>query len=410
MPQLQLVQELPQVGRKLRKPVHTFQVRHRPWQIQPMCIAPVLPGETLENALMQARVVTDPIANPLIGWWIEYYFFYVKHRDLDARDTLVSMMLTDASTAALQTAAKVETYHYANAIDWADLCLKRVVEDYFRDEGVAWNAFQVGNLPAASINQDSFWNSAVDDATSVPTANNLQDAPDLTVMSAYQAQYDRMRQMRLTNMSYEDWLKTYGVKGVKESEDIHKPELIRYVRDWSYPTNTVNPTDGAPSSAVSWAVAERFDKKRMFKEPGFIFGVTVARPKVYLKNQRGSGTHLLDNAMSWLPAVLADEPYTSLKEIVATAAIAGPLGVATSTGYWVDVRDLFLYGDQFVNFSLTGTGDNAVALPTATMQKRYATASEADAMFKAAAPANLVRQDGVVNLSILGAHAAHDFT
>ena len=410
MAQLQLVQEVGQVGRKLRKPVHTFQVRHRPWQIQPMCIAPVLPGETMENCLMQARVVTDPIQNPLIGWWIEYYFFYVKHRDLDARDTLVEMMLTDASIAGLNSAALTETYHYATSVDWASLCLKRVVEEYFRDQDETWNADVIGNLPAASINQESFWNSAVDDATSVPAANNLQDAPDLTVMSAYQNQYARMRQMRMTDMSYEDWLKTYGVRAVKESEDIHKPELLRYVRDWSYPTNTVDPTTGAPSSAVSWAVAERFDKKRMFKEPGFIFGVTVARPKVYLKNQRGSGVHMLDNAMSWLPALLADEPYTSLKEYTASASIAGPLGVATSTGYWVDVRDLFLYGDQFVNFALTGTGDNAVALPTATMKKRYASASEADAMFKAAAPANLVRQDGVCNLSILGAHAAHDFT
>lgn len=410
MPRLEVVQEVPQVGRKQRRPVHTFQVRHRPWQIQPMVIAPVLPGETLENALVQARVVTDPIANPLIGWWIEYYFFYVKHRDLDARDTLTSMMLTDASTASLNSAALMETYHYASAIDWASLCLKRVVEEYFRDEGETWNADKIGNLPAASINQDSFWNSAVDDSTTPPAANDLQDAPDLTVMSAYQAQYDRMRQMRMTNMSYEDWLKTFGVRGVKESEDIHKPELLRYIRDWSYPSNTVNPTDGAPTSACSWAVAERFDKKRMFKEPGFIFGVTVARPKVYLKNQRGSGVHLLDNAMSWLPALLADEPYTSLKEIVASASIAGPLGVATASGYWVDVRDLFVYGDQFVNFALTGTGDNAVALPTATMKKRFATATEADAMFKVSANGNLVRQDGVCNLTILGAHAAHDFT
>ena len=107
MPRLEVVQEVPQVGRKQRRPVHTFQVRHRPWQIQPMVIAPVLPGETLENALVQARVVTDPIANPLIGWWIEYYFFYVKHRDLDARDTLTSMMLTDASTASLNSAFQV---------------------------------------------------------------------------------------------------------------------------------------------------------------------------------------------------------------------------------------------------------------------------------------------------------------
>ena len=33
---------------------------------------------------------------------------------------------------------------------------------------------------------------------------------------------------------------------------------------------------------------------------------------------------------------------------------AGPLAGATN-GYWVDIRDLFLYGDQFVNYDLITT-------------------------------------------------------
>ena len=65
------------MGRKLRRPEHPFILRHKPWQIQPFLIAPVIPGETMSNLLMQARVVTDPINNPLIGWHIEYYYFYV---------------------------------------------------------------------------------------------------------------------------------------------------------------------------------------------------------------------------------------------------------------------------------------------------------------------------------------------
>jgi len=35
----------------------------------------------VENLLIQSRVVTDPLQNSLIGWWQEYYIFYVKHRD-----------------------------------------------------------------------------------------------------------------------------------------------------------------------------------------------------------------------------------------------------------------------------------------------------------------------------------------
>ena len=69
------------VGRVQRHPKHTFHLFTRPYQIQPFLIAPVLAGETMKNLLLQARVVTDPVQNRLIGWWQEYYFFYVKARD-----------------------------------------------------------------------------------------------------------------------------------------------------------------------------------------------------------------------------------------------------------------------------------------------------------------------------------------
>ena len=63
-----VVNELPQTGRVMRRPVHTFQLRQRPFAITPFMIAPVLPGETMKNLLLQSRAVTDPIKNPLVGW------------------------------------------------------------------------------------------------------------------------------------------------------------------------------------------------------------------------------------------------------------------------------------------------------------------------------------------------------
>ena len=72
----------PRVSRSGRRPQHTFQLRHKPWVVQPFMIAPVLPGDTMKNLLLQARAVSSPVKNPLIGWWLEYYFFYVPHRSL----------------------------------------------------------------------------------------------------------------------------------------------------------------------------------------------------------------------------------------------------------------------------------------------------------------------------------------
>ena len=69
-PMIKVVEGLnqPTVRRKLRSPKHPFSVRAKPFEICPFLIAPVLPGETMTNALLQSRVVSDPIAHPLIGF------------------------------------------------------------------------------------------------------------------------------------------------------------------------------------------------------------------------------------------------------------------------------------------------------------------------------------------------------
>ena len=149
-------------GRVTRSPRHTFQLRHKPFCIQPFMLAPVLPGETMKSLLLQARAVTAPIANPLIGWWLEYYFFYVKHRDLDGRDDFSEMMLDlDKDMSGYKSAASAVHYHMAGRINWSALCLKRVTEEYFRTEEEVWNTHAVDGLPLAKINGDSILNSAV---------------------------------------------------------------------------------------------------------------------------------------------------------------------------------------------------------------------------------------------------------
>ena len=79
-----------------------------------------------------------------------------------------------------------------------------------------------------------------------------------------------------------------------------------------------------------------------------------------------------------------------------------------SGAYWVDVRDLYLYGDQFANFDIgtAGLAANAVALPTASLAKRFATDAEMTALFSEAG-SNLIRSEGVVSLAILGTQQDH---
>lgn len=403
------VMPAPSTGRKLRSPKHSWNLRTKPFLIQPCMIAPVLPGETMKKLMFQSRVVTDPIKNPLIGWWKEYYFFYVKLRDLSERDKFSEMVVDptwDAAAQGVTTPGARQWGYYpgGSKIDWTYKCLERVVTEYFRDEAEPWNSgiYSISGQPLASIVHDSWLNSVTPNSKYVTNDPGLVVGGDDTIKASeiddLMAKWDLLRMNNLTDMSFEDYLGTFGVS--RKSEDDHIPELIRYVRDWQYPTNTVEATTGVPSSAVSWGISERADKDRFFREPGFIFGVTVTRPKVYLAKQTGSAVWYMSDAWSWLPAVLRGDPTSKVRPV--PTAAGSPIPTAAEA-YWVDVGDLLMYGDQFVNFALTETDAGLVGLPTTALERRYVADADITALFVTPASKYLVREDGMAQLSILGA-------
>lgn len=396
---------VPRVGRKLRTPNHPFQVYSTPFAIQPFFIAPVLAGETMKNLLFQARVVTDPIKNGLVGWWIEYYFFYVKLTDLDERDTIMAALVDPtASMSSLNTGASQRHYHAAGGPGWSEKCLKRVVEEYFRDEADAWNHKTLDGLPAAQVNGED-WMNSLTKSSEVDTNDfnvDLNANSTITASEVERAwmQWQMLKSGNLIDMSYEDYLRSFGVNLPQTAN--RRPELIRYVREWSYPSNTVNPSTGLASAAVSWGLQERADKDRFFREPGFLYGVTVARPKVYRVNQVGSAVDLMETAYAWLPAAMRSQPGASLLRVTGTNS---PLSSFTTTEYVVDINDLLLYGDQFVNFDLGAVlEDNSVTLPVngSPINTRYVDQTSVDSLFVDGSK-NRVRMDGIVRLNILGA-------
>lgn len=406
-----VLENLRRTGRRLRKPQHTFNLEWRPFQVQPFLIAPVLPGETMKNLQLQARCVTDPILNPLIGWWLEYYIFYVKLRDLDQRDLWLDMLLVPGTDISSQAVADSDDhYHEGSAVNWSAQCLSRVMSCYFRDEGEAALTPAIGNLPAARINNKHWMDSVVEDDVFEDTSTGIDveiqpagtEAEQITASEVETAlrTWQWARDTGLTDQSYEDFLRTYGVRVPKE--ELLEPELIRYVREWQYPSNTINASTGAATSAVSWSISERADKDRYFKEPGFIYGVTIARPKVYLRHVQGAGVVLMNHARLWLPAVLRDQTSASWTKVTAGT---GPLtGIVDD--YWVDIKDLFLHGDQFLNYDPAAqTGKNLMDLPDTDMSpKWYPDSDDVNSLFVASSdPGRRVKADGVVNLSILSA-------
>lgn len=395
------IMEAANTKRVTRRPSHPFNLAHNPFTIAPFMIAPVLAGETLKNLLIQSRAVTDRVKSPLIGWWLEHYFFYVRLRDLEERETIEDMLLDmSASTASLQDAVASPRYYHHSGINWAKLCLKRITDEYFRDDGEIWSdQVDAQGLPKAQINNKS-WMDSVHGNAEMPTDTIDGDPPIAT--EDFEAKYRTwlyLRNQKLVEMDFEQYLESFGVRQTLAQKN--KPELLRFCRNWTYPTNTVDPDTGTPSTCLSWSISERADKDRFFAEPGFIIGVTVSRPKVYLSNQREHAAHLLNTTLSWLPAIMKNDPSSSIQEVPAGT---GPLGgVHTSASYWVDIRDLFLYGDQWINPS-GGSGyayRNEVLATITNNGSKYAGKTEIEALFTDPAKFHTF-QDGIVSLNILG--------
>ena len=155
---------VPPQQRRVRRPQHPFNLKFKPYEIVPMQIIPVLPGDTLDSALVQFTCVTDPMQNRLIGAHVEIHAFYVKHRGLALWDTtgLLQSMMLDPSTdvSSLKAAANnVPYYTFKSGMDFVKQCHRAVVTEFFRDEGETWDADLVENYPCAQINQESWLHS-----------------------------------------------------------------------------------------------------------------------------------------------------------------------------------------------------------------------------------------------------------
>jgi len=407
MPQGLSIRQAAMPSRVPRKPRHSFNLIQYPYEITPFLIAPVLAGETMRNLLLQCRTVSTPLENRLIGHHLEHYFFYVKLRDMADSADIVAMLMDNGTSVNTAAGDSVYKYVKSGAPDWVGMCLDSVVSKYFRDEGDAGS--HVGSttgLPMAQwTNYQSLFESLIADA-SIETDTTADTIPYPDAEKEYQT-WKFLYDMQMTEASFEDYLGTFGVRTSDADED--RPELIRFCKNWTYPTNTVD-GDGTINTQVSWSVQERADKDRFFKEPGFIFGVTIARPKLYQSLQTQAGISLLNDSLSWLPAMMKSEVYSSLKKLQGNAANFPISAAATPTGggldsdlsYWFDVRDLFIHGDQFVNRTQGADVNNAVrAEDMATYHgKKYPDSAALQTIGKL--DTLTYESDGMVSLNILG--------
>ena len=245
-PRVQMSPAYQMKGRVGRRPAHPFSLKIRPFQLQPFCIAPVLPGETCKNMLTQARVVTDPL-NPvtkLVGWWCEHYWFYVKHRDLKegpVRDAVTAMVNdpTPNLSPLVGATANAWTYRFAGGVDWLLQCTARIVEEYFRDEGESYDTYAIDGVPQVAIygRGRKDWTEKLtlgsakrveeSDYDLIDATGELHPRDFIDKMSHWQA----LRADGLTDMDYQDFVNTYGADTREDetSPNLHRPELLYWI-------------------------------------------------------------------------------------------------------------------------------------------------------------------------------------
>lgn len=412
--QAMLVDQVKPQSRVGRYPTHDFNIRSLPFVAQPFMIAPLMVGETVKNIYLESRVVSQPILNPIVGWKQTYYFYKVRMTDLlldAARDMFIDPTNTDIS-ATLGVAANDQQFYTAKgSLDYARLAYRKVIEHYMRDQDELWSDYQTADGRAiVQFRKDMFLDSLTD-KDKMPEGAAISTAIDAGDLERLMTAFEQLRAMGIANMTYEDWLRTNGIN--IPTKDENKPEFLASFSDWTYPTNTIDPANGTPRSAVSFVFKEGKRGRWFCKEPSFLIGISVARPKIYFSGLAGNAAGFLSRAWDWSPNYLYASPETSLKNF---AGDTGPLGDRTTApdGYWLDMRDIFLYGDQWQNhtpFNVVPAdvpAEHMIALPDgATFKWKYPTEAQCKAFFVDAVNNAYIRQDGVVSLSVDGHMVDH---
>lgn len=406
----QLAAPAARMQRRMRRPEHRAYLHFTPMVITPFMAAPVVPGETLKNLLWQARVITTPTTSNVLGWWLEYYFFYVKHRHMGGTigsDHLAMMLDLEYSLAAgsLHTADAAAFNAKIDDTRIVERSYEAIVREFFRGEGEsdADGLADAGNLlNYARVRMPGWWDSILPD-TSLTTLHGAASADSIGGTDLDQVgelgraleTWRTLREMGVTNMEYDDWLRSFGVRIAAPQED--RPELIRYTKEWQYPSNAVSVDSTAQrvSSVLSWSITERADKDRYFKEPGIILGCVIARPKWYHDRQQ-AGVGQLKSALGWMT------PF-------ATGQYDPYLPAGGVSGHSFDSRDLYNHGDQWLYASRGTLPTSMIAFPTSDGVFAYPTSTAINALFTDGSN-GFVKMDAVVNLAVASGAVASDHT
>jgi len=164
------------------------------------------------------------------------------------RDMFVDPENGDVAGTYGEAANVTWSYCAKGGVDWVKLATERVVDNWFRDEGEVMATYQTaaGN-PIIQIKQKTFLDSLMDEDV-LPEGAALAGATDMGDLDRLLDAFEQLRSLGLSNMTYEDWLRSQGIS--IPGKDENKPELLWRSSDFQYPTNHIG-TD-ATNNAPDW--------------------------------------------------------------------------------------------------------------------------------------------------------------
>lgn len=312
--------------------------------IYPIFATPVLPGETLNEAEMKWRVLSMPVRHPFVGAWLETWLCYVKLTDIDP--VLGEMFITDSasSTAFLAPSDRPHYFTKGGKIDYIKLAVDRVVQAYFRDEEEPDWATHLVDTDIHQVKRlDMSW---AQNLMFKPAMMDMADMPSSLPAEGTLTPLEIMKLAGMSEVTYEKYLMQYGVSAKAANAAANLPEMLRYTREWTVPTNTLDPATGAPSSAWAWGGTLKAEKAKRFDEPGFLIWMAAIRPKMFDGTVSSSLISALWGFSDFFPVYNLDDPAAGIKELddgFVTNNSTGPVPLI------YDHRDLLSHGEQFVN-------------------------------------------------------------
>lgn len=324
-----------------RKPNFPIVGTVRPYGLYPLMAAPVLPGETLQSFTSKIRLLSMPVKHPLSGAWMETWLVYVKFTDLDRE--LGQSFISDAvdNTAWLADADSNRFFTAAGQIDWIRKAVERIHSAYFVHDGETPRT--IDGVPQVKLNNISWYQNMMFKPADAPVPTT--DASD---QYQHLQAWQMLQQMQMTELTYEKYLETYGVRSVREN--VGDPEILRFSRSWTQPVNTIEPTTGAPSSAWAWSDEIKMDKPKRFDEPGFIVQIATVRPKMLQSNIAHSMLGNMWGFSDWYPSYNLQDPTAGVRSILGNDPVFAASAGGTGTDELIyDHRDILSHGEQFVN-------------------------------------------------------------